>query len=51
MKYLLAAMKATKISTVVAKSAIRTEWCLKCWNIFRIAVETFHPSTNLLVLM
>jgi hypothetical protein len=46
MKYLLSTMKTAEISTVVAKSTIRTEWFLKRWNIFRIAVKTVHPLTG-----
>jgi hypothetical protein len=46
MKYLLSTMKATKIFTVVAKFTLRTEWFLKRWNIFRIAVKTFHPPNS-----
>jgi hypothetical protein len=44
--YLLLTMKATKFSTVVAKSTIRTERFLKRRHIFRITVKTLHPPNR-----
>ncbi len=43
-------MKATEIFTIVTIPTIRTNWSLKGWNVFRVAIKTFQTPSVILIL-